>query len=515
MDPCRDFNPLDLGDQESGIDLAFDMSVILNGTLDEHDIFDPTEITKDASLITPPSSLNYYQLKSKPVNDSSPSQTNYKVMPRSRTNFKQELMREQTVQEEKRQAELKAQQQRHNIQSASVPFQSSNNNVDVPVPPQVLRVQTRLENPTYYHLKHSQQRQVRQYLNHSVPGSVPQSPVSSPLTALQTDGRNGLSALSSPQLQQRLQLNGPFAVSAPPTLLNSTPSGTSSPAPQSSLATSLNSIGPEEDVEAYLVEDILSLEADRPNSSIVQQEKYFSPTSKTLNDSSFATINFGTGLDSQDSVASVLEGSAPVSPDDHVRQAQAKDRQKKDNHNMIERRRRFNINDRIKELGTLLPRNQDDPYFDQVGEFRPNKGTILKASVDYIKLLKGDSEKLKPLEAELKRSEMENRRHLLRIQELEKLLKLSGIPLHELEPTWKPGGLTDTLGDYIKAEVTVKKEPDLLNHCEGVSEMLALDDLMEDDSTVVTGSGDPMLTQTLDVLDEIPSQQLHDGMDFF
>jgi hypothetical protein len=33
-----------------------------------------------------------------------------------------------------------------------------------------------------------------------------------------------------------------------------------------------------------------------------------------------------------------------------------KDRQKKDSHNMIERRRRFNINDRIKELGTLLPK---------------------------------------------------------------------------------------------------------------------------------------------------------------
>lgn len=30
-----------------------------------------------------------------------------------------------------------------------------------------------------------------------------------------------------------------------------------------------------------------------------------------------------------------------------------KDRQKKDNHNMIERRRRFNINDRIKELGKI------------------------------------------------------------------------------------------------------------------------------------------------------------------
>lgn len=55
-----------------------------------------------------------------------------------------------------------------------------------------------------------------------------------------------------------------------------------------------------------------------------------------------------------------------------------KDRQKKDNHNMskeridrpisyhqrylsflVERRRRFNINDRIKELGTLLPKQND------------------------------------------------------------------------------------------------------------------------------------------------------------
>ena len=34
-------------------------------------------------------------------------------------------------------------------------------------------------------------------------------------------------------------------------------------------------------------------------------------------------------------------------------------RQKKDNHNMIERRRRFNINDRIKELSLLLPKSSD------------------------------------------------------------------------------------------------------------------------------------------------------------
>uniref|UniRef100_A0A667G5M0 BHLH domain-containing protein n=1 Tax=Lynx canadensis TaxID=61383 RepID=A0A667G5M0_LYNCA len=38
--------------------------------------------------------------------------------------------------------------------------------------------------------------------------------------------------------------------------------------------------------------------------------------------------------------------------------ALAKERQKKDNHNLIERRRRFNINDRIKELGMLIPQGQ-------------------------------------------------------------------------------------------------------------------------------------------------------------
>lgn len=33
-----------------------------------------------------------------------------------------------------------------------------------------------------------------------------------------------------------------------------------------------------------------------------------------------------------------------------------RDRRKKDIHNAIERRRRYNINDRIKELGLMLPK---------------------------------------------------------------------------------------------------------------------------------------------------------------
>merc|ERR1712106_364638 len=92
-----------------------------------------------------------------------------------------------------------------------------------------------------------------------------------------------------------------------------------------------------------------------------------------------------------------------------------KDRVKKDNHNIIERRRRFNINDRIKELGTLLPK-QNDAYFDIVRDVRGNKGSILKASVDYIRLLTRDNEKSEIMEEKYRMLEQANRKSLLKIQ---------------------------------------------------------------------------------------------------
>eukprot|EP01135_Chromosphaera_perkinsii_P000893 Nk52_evm56s152 gene=Nk52_evmTU56s152 len=61
-------------------------------------------------------------------------------------------------------------------------------------------------------------------------------------------------------------------------------------------------------------------------------------------------------------------------------------RKKKDNHNAIERKRRYNINDRITELGTLLPSN--------VQEAKPCKGSILKKSVDYIRYLQNLNDKM-------------------------------------------------------------------------------------------------------------------------
>lgn len=80
----------------------------------------------------------------------------------------------------------------------------------------------------------------------------------------------------------------------------------------------------------------------------------------------------------------------------------------------VERRRRFNINDRIKELGTLLPKT-NDPYYEIVRDVRPNKGTILKSSVEYIKCLKSEIQRLKQTETRQKQMENQNRKLLSRI----------------------------------------------------------------------------------------------------
>lgn len=83
----------------------------------------------------------------------------------------------------------------------------------------------------------------------------------------------------------------------------------------------------------------------------------------------------------------------------------------------VERRRRFNINDRIKELGTLLPKNNES-YYEIVRDVRPNKGTILKSSVDYIKVLKHEINRLKKAEQKQKEMEYQNKRLVMRIQVL-------------------------------------------------------------------------------------------------
>jgi hypothetical protein len=55
-------------------------------------------------------------------------------------------------------------------------------------------------------------------------------------------------------------------------------------------------------------------------------------------------------------------------------------------------------------------------YYEIVRDVRPNKGTILKSSVDYIKVLKHEVQRMKQVEAKQKQLELQNRRLFLRIQ---------------------------------------------------------------------------------------------------
>lgn len=76
-----------------------------------------------------------------------------------------------------------------------------------------------------------------------------------------------------------------------------------------------------------------------------------------------------------------------------------KRRRRRESHNAVERRRRDNINDRIHELGTLLPDMEND------GVNKPNKGYILRKSVEQIKSLQTEvteySQRVKDLETML------------------------------------------------------------------------------------------------------------------
>lgn len=56
-----------------------------------------------------------------------------------------------------------------------------------------------------------------------------------------------------------------------------------------------------------------------------------------------------------------------------------KRRRRRESHNAVERRRRDNINEKIQELATLLPEFHPDT------QNKPNKGVILRRSVEYIR----------------------------------------------------------------------------------------------------------------------------------
>uniref|UniRef100_A0A668T340 BHLH domain-containing protein n=1 Tax=Oreochromis aureus TaxID=47969 RepID=A0A668T340_OREAU len=319
----------------------------------------------------------------------------------SRVLLRQQLMREQAQEQERREALV--QQQQASASQLRAPNSTPAISVTLPpnaarpppaqVPVEVLKVQTHLENPTKYHIQQAQRQQVKQYLS---------------------------TTLGNKAIPQTLSLSpAPQSSSAPEV------APTASSAPNSPMA--LLNIGSNKEEIDDVIDDIISLESSF-NDDII-----------TLIDSGLQLPSTlpGNLLDvyhSPGMAAPTLTVSNSCPADlpkikreitgivtsfyKHVSYADAKIQ----NHNILftYSRRRFNINDRIKELGTLIPKSSDP-------EMRWNKGTILKASVDYIRKLQKEQQRAKDVEMRQKKLEQANHSLMLRIQELEMQARLHGL----------------------------------------------------------------------------------------
>ncbi|XP_040262516.1 microphthalmia-associated transcription factor isoform X10 [Bufo bufo] len=331
----------------------------------------------------------YYELKSQPLNYSSSAEHPGASKPplsssnmTSRILLRQQLMREQMQEQERREQQQKqqaAQFMQQRVAASHTPAINVSVSTSLPsaaqVPMEVLKVQTHLENPTKYHIQQAQKQQVQQYL---------------------TTAKHCNKALSLPCPNQ------PGDHIMPPGPGNSAPNS-----PMAMLTLSTTTCEKEMD---DVIDDIISLE-----SSYNEELLMMDPGMQMAN-----TIRqAGSFLPHMPVSAGLIDIYG--NQETEIR-ALAKERQKKDNHNLIERRRRFNINDRIKELGTLIPKSSDP-------DMRWNKGTILKASVDYIRKLQREQQRSKEMENKQKKLEHANRHLLLRIQELEMQARAHGLSI--------------------------------------------------------------------------------------
>ncbi|XP_026102709.1 transcription factor E3-like isoform X1 [Carassius auratus] len=339
----------------------------------------------------------FYELKSQPITPSGSVTPADPVTPAgsvmtSRVLMRQELMRQQAQDQERREAQKQASsaQQRPNDATPAISVTSTLPATPTQVPVEVLKVQTHLENPTKYHIQQAQRQQVKQYLSHTLGNKIAnQTLVTSP----------------SPQPTSAPVL-APAASSTP-----------SSPLAVLSLGSNKEEI---EDV----IDDIISLESSLNDEFMTLIDSGLQlpstlPVSGNLLDVYSSQGMAAPTITVSSSCPADLQNVKSELTDAEVK-AIMKERQKKDNHNLIERRRRFNINDRIKELGALIPKSSDP-------EMRWNKGTILKASVDYIRKLQKEQQRAKDMEMRQKKLEHANRSLLLRIQELEMQTRLHGV----------------------------------------------------------------------------------------
>uniref|UniRef100_A0A8C6S1F2 BHLH domain-containing protein n=1 Tax=Neogobius melanostomus TaxID=47308 RepID=A0A8C6S1F2_9GOBI len=363
--------------------------------------------------LLPSDTDTFYEIKSQPISISSsvagsslssslPSTMSSRVL------LRQDLMRQQAL--EQQQKEL--QKQKAPAQS-SEPIQVSLSpgcGAPAQVPVEVLKVQTGLENPTRYHIQQAQRQQVKQYLSTAQGKATNQD-------------RGRAPAANHEAATRRTDISHKTRTVQP---------------------------SPKQEMEEAVLDDIISLESSL-------NDEYL-----TLIDSGLQLATTMPDVGALDMYSSkgtathsvTISNSCPAElhPIKYEingvgTKALMKERQKKDNHNLIERRRRFNINDRIKELGVLIPKSSDP-------EMRWNKGTILKASVDYIRKLQKEQQRARELEERQRRLEGANRSLLLRIQELEVQARLHGISSSLTAPATQQPLLTPTTSPALDPSVS-------------------------------------------------------------
>lgn len=337
---------------------------------------------------------NYYKLQSRAI-VGSPKVDIKNTHALLRVNLKQQLQKQQIEEEKKRDQSLSQSYKPPQSKPQVIQMPNSSSIPIVEIAPQLPQVKTQLQNPTKFHVKESQRQQIHMFL------ANPHGKVSAQSLPVQTN---------NPEPQQ--QLSG----SAPVDQDVSFSADLSSSAMSSELGVDMDNI----------LSDILSLQTVDPSmdSDLSLIEPSLNQMSSTMPHANLFDIYETPSEPLNNASTSCPAKFAQATPPQFMTEEEArlwqKDRQKKDNHNQIERRRRFNINDRIKELGTLLPRNIDP-------DMRQNKGSILRSSVDYIRKLKRDQERLKMVEERQKQMEAMNRKLLLKMQQMEMIMNASGL----------------------------------------------------------------------------------------
>uniref|UniRef100_A0ABK0LTD6 Transcription factor binding to IGHM enhancer 3 n=1 Tax=Rattus norvegicus TaxID=10116 RepID=A0ABK0LTD6_RAT len=272
------------------------------------------------------------------------------------------------------------------------------------VPREVLKVQTHLENPTRYHLQQARRQQVKQYLSTTL----------------------------GPKLASQALTPPPGPSSAQPL-----------PAPETAHATGPTGSAPNSPMALLTIGSSSEKEIDDVIDEIISLESSYNDEMLSYLPGGTAGLQLPSTLPVSGNLLDVYSSQGVATPAITVSNSCPAELPNIKREISVERRRRFNINDRIKELGTLIPKSNDP-------EMRWNKGTILKASVDYIRKLQKEQQRSKDLESRQRSLEQANRSLQLRIQELELQAQIHGLPVPP-----NPGLLslaTSSVSDSLKPE---------------------------------------------------------------